>query len=140
MSFSGTIKQFKVEVKAKSDAVIQGVTYGLFSSIAQRSPVLSGRFVTAWQASNGRQGTRMPRQYLGGMIPESQAKSIAIRRLRAVTSKAEIGKDIFFTNPMDYGEDLENRASKKAPNGMVKVSVIEFHQQVRRHAAIQRNK
>ena len=53
----------------------------------------------------------------------------------AETAPKSIGNVYYFTSVLEYIRGLEYGASKQAPNGMVRLTALEWQQVVKKHAA-----
>jgi hypothetical protein len=109
--------------KQSIDRVGRTATFQLFNAVQLRSPVDTGRFRGNWQFGKDAipSGT-VPTTDASGALANQQA-------LRALT--APVGGIVYFANNLPYARRLEDGYSRQAPQGMVRLSVIEFRDYVR---------
>ena len=94
-------------------------TFDLYSRIAERTPVDTGRAKANWSIS----------------LDPDDAEVFAEVSRRVTTFKMEIDSgDIYIYNNLDYIEALEGGHSGQAPQGMVAVSLADFAQHFREAA------
>lgn len=128
MSFATQIGGFAQKAEKSVDNTVRAITFELFRSVIQMSPVgepvkwqsppppgyVGGRFRGNWQTSTGSPETsQIPR------IDPSGSSAIA-----EVFAKAGgLGTVTYLANNLPYAERLEYDGwSQQAPNGMVRVS------------------
>lgn len=118
MSFSSDIKKWSRKTQKKQALVFRGTSLSLFTKIARRTPVLSGRAIGNWQVElNAPANQILARTGLASSLSEAVSD----------ISKAAIGDTIFITNHLPYILLLEDGDhSAKAPNGMVAITVAEY--------------
>jgi len=100
--------------------VIRKTALDLYSRIAQRTPVDTGRARAGWFINTAK-GEELPPENPGG---KSGADSAVAQKARAFGYQGE--PVIYIYNNVAYIEVLENGWSKQAPMGMVAVSLHEF--------------
>ena len=111
--------------KAKTELVAKKTMIELFNRVIQKSPVDTGRFRANWNYSLGS-------PYLSTSEATDPGGSIASARATStVVSYTLNGQSVFLTNSLPYAERLENGWSGQAPNGMVRLSVMEVQNSVR---------
>lgn len=99
-------------------------TSALFRSVAERSPVDTGRFRGNWQFTKDTiPGGTLERDDKDGSLAAAEALKALVTPLGGVT---------YYTNNLPYAQRLENGYSGQAPAGMVRVSIVEFKDYVRR--------
>lgn len=117
-------QKFVVEVDkfAKSIGVTikqaqEKVAYDLFSMIVKATPVGTGRAKGNWIPSSGTP--------VYDFDPERKDKdgSSTLAKMSSILESHKEGESIFITNSTPYILMLEYGWSKKAPNGMVRISV-----------------
>ena len=117
--FAQDIQNFANKTEHKLDLLIRKIALEMFSRIVLRSPVDEGRFRGNWQVAIG----SIPQ----GTLELNDLTGIAtINKIEATTLQVEAGDVIVLVNNLPYGPRLENGYSKKAPAGMVGVTVQEF--------------
>jgi serine protease inhibitor len=137
-TFSADISKW-VELKAKgnTDKVVRATFIQLATNVILRSPVDTGRFRNNWFTSIGRQAT--------GTSTFTQKSGQQAINQAAELSKQAPGRVIWLTNNLPYARALEfglygngpkttGGYSLQAPSGMVRVTVSEFNEIVRREA------
>ena len=109
----------KVELAAKRTMI------ELFNRVIQKSPVDTGRFRANWNCSIGSPNLSTSEATdPSGSVASSMATA-------TVVSYTLNGQSVFLTNSLPYAERLENGWSGQAPNGMVRLSVMEVQNSVR---------
>ena len=119
MSFSVDLSKAIEKAKGRTEIVVKKIALELFSNIVYKSPVLTGRFRANWNCSIGS---------VDKSTSEATDKegSGAIGRVRAEVTKYTLdGRSIYLANSLPYAERLENGWSDQAPQGMVRLSIIE---------------
>lgn len=117
MSFDKDIERFSNNVNKAATNVFRGTALGLFGKIIKRTPVDTGRLRGNWFTSIN-------------VSPNGKDSG----SYEGVTFKAKLGDSIYFTNNLPYAKEIENGSSKQAPHGMIKVTVSEFENEVKRQA------
>lgn len=126
MSFADEIKAFAKKAQENSERVIIGVRSGLSESIINKTPLDTGLARGNWQASIGSPETIVIDRLDGesGYAPTSgEGKSLYEANNVAVT---ELDKDFYLVNNVDYIHNLEYGGSNQSPNGMVRITVLDF--------------
>jgi len=109
--------------------VVAKATFDAFASAVKRSPVDTGRFRANWNVARG-------------TFDASTSESTAAARSEAELRKAlafPAGGVVYLTNSLPYAEKLENGWSKQAPNGMVRLTALEWSTKVAAAITIARN-
>jgi hypothetical protein len=106
---------------ARMDTVVRRAVFTLFQKVVLRSPVDTGRFRANWNVTLG--------------APD-YATSDNTASSRGVTEATKVlgwraGGVYWMANGLPYAQRLEYGWSGQAPNGMVRVSVVEFEAGVR---------
>lgn len=105
------------EVKNSAYTTVRNGLHSLAVNIIDRSPVLSGRFKANWRVSY-----RKP-DLSTSASTDSSASYAQAEKLKTIPI---VGGNVFISNSLPYADALEYGYSKKAPNGMVRVSLVEF--------------
>jgi len=125
MSFENDIRRFEQAVSGASEQTIRAAALEVFTSIIERTPIVSGRARGNWQTSTNAR----PR----GTLPIRNAnRAVAEANLSALTYT--LADTIYFANNLPYIQRLEDGWSQQAPAGMVQVSLDGFTQAVERNA------
>lgn len=108
------IDRFMKRLIKAADSFTYNASTKTFERIAIRNPVLTGLSVGDWQVS------------IGAPASDSQdrldpSKTATMTDIKAKTPK-QAGKNVYFTNNVDYIGLLEGGSSSKAPEGMVAVT------------------
>lgn len=119
MSFSGDITKFKKKAEKVAVNVFSGTALSLMNKIVLRTPVDTGRLRGNWFSSINRASNQIDGNG---------------ERYASTTGKAKLGDSIFFVNNLPYAGVIENGSSSQSPQGMIKVTVAEFHQVVNENA------
>ena len=138
-AFSIPIGQLAAKMNADLDLVVRRSTVGLFRRVVLPSPVgnpdlwkskpppgyVGGRFRANWNVSFG--------------APDfSTTTSTDKTRGEAEASKAltlPVGGIVYIANGLPYANELEFGHSTQAPNGMVRLAVVEFEDIMRKAIA-----
>lgn len=114
MSFASDVNRFVVKSEQATDRTVRAITFELFRSVIQMSPVDTGRFRGNWQTTTG-----SPQDSIIPRLDPSGSSAIA-----EVFAKAGgLGSVSYLANNLSYAERLEYDGwSQQAPNGMVRVS------------------
>ena len=118
MSFSEDIKDFSDKVNKAAVNTFRGTALSLFSKVVIRTPVDTGRLRGNWFSSIN-------------ISPKGKGSE----GYEGTVSRAKLGDSIYLTNNLPYADAVENGSSDQAPHGMVKVTVNEFKDEVKRQAA-----
>ena len=104
------------------ETVVQKSTADLFRAIVEKSPVDTGRFKGNWNVSQNAPNlaTTEAANPQRGVSEANNAQSIPV------------GGVAYLANGLPYARRLEYGWSKQSPAGMVRVSVIEFSEYVKR--------
>lgn len=106
-------------VREKQELVVRRVGLDLYSNLVMKSPVDTGRFRGNWQVGVGSVNTdtsAAPDPGGGGAIAGAAEK----------LKGAPLAGVIYFTNSLPYAKPLEYGHSKQAPQGMVRLTVVEY--------------
>lgn len=100
-----------------ADTVIKKLALEIFTGVVEMSPVKSGRFKGNWTVAHG----GIPFQLLDLFDKEGDE---TIRKAVAKLNVIPVSdRPIYISNGLPYGPRLENGWSKKAPVGMVGVTL-----------------
>lgn len=139
MNFALQLQKFAEKAKANTDVVVQKITLDVARSVIEKSPVgnpdlwqtpaapgyVGGRFRANWMFGNGRINTTTTEDI-------DKAGTATLNRLSAAIAATRAGGVTFISNSLPYSIALEYGHSSQAPNGMVRNTVTEFQQYVRR--------
>jgi hypothetical protein len=109
----------------KVESIVKVTMIELFNRVIQKSPVDTGRFRANWNCSIG-----SPDLSTSQAIDPSGSGAIS-KATSTVVSYTLNGQSVFLTNNLPYADRLENGWSKQAPNGMVRLSMMEIQNSVR---------
>ena len=113
--------QLAARQKRRLADVVRTTTLELFQAIDERSPVDTGRFRGNWQVSYGAPLlSPIARLAPGGSDEPGKALTLPV------------GGTVYMSNALPYAQRLEYGWSKQAPLGMVRRTVAEFDQYVKR--------
>lgn len=125
MTFALDLSKAIEKAKDHAELVARKITLELFSNVILKSPVDTGRFRANWNCSIGSADKSTS-------AATDKEGSGAIGRMRAEVTKFTLnGQSIFLSNSLPYAERLENGWSDQAPQGMVRLSVMEVQNHVR---------
>ena len=115
MGFGGDVRRFNAKAGKALESVFRGTSLSLFSRIIRRTPVDTGRARGNWMA-----GLNSPSE-TGGEVG-------------ATVARARLGDSLFLTNNLPYIHRLEYGSSDQAPQGMLRITIAEYQQTVRKEA------
>ena len=119
MTFARDLSKAIEKAKDKAELAARKITIELFSNVILKSPVDTGRFRANWNCSIGSVDKSTSEE-----TDKSGAGSIG--RVRAEVTKYTLdGRSIYLANSLPYADRLENGWSDQAPQGMVRLSIIE---------------
>lgn len=133
MAFAIDLNNWVVKAKGNVDKAVRRVLIGVSTNIIMRNPVgdanywksappkgyVGGRSRANWQYGNN----VIP----GGIIESMDSSgSTTINKLTAQIGSAPTAAIHWFANNLDYIQRLEDGYSRQAPNGMVKITAMEF--------------
>jgi hypothetical protein len=127
-SFKRNFAAYLKKVGDKANSVVQKTVIDMGGAMVQKSPVDIGRFKGNWQYGNG------SINFDTSSAPDKTGNA-AITKIIAGVSGWKPGQTMYITNSLPYAKRLEYDAwSKQAAAGMVRVTVAEFSQAIRRAA------
>jgi hypothetical protein len=127
--FSKQVQAIVEKTKVRMDIVVRKLCLDMFSDIMIASPVLTGAFRGNWMLSVGQPVFSADKTKT---LKEDNAALEATNAAVAGMGKEAIGSVIYWTNSMPYAYRLEHGWSKKAPNGMVAVTVAAWQSHLQR--------
>lgn len=113
--------------KSRIDTVVRKVTLDVFGAVILKTPVDTGRARMNWIASAEKYSTNSTE----GVDPSG---SKAIGNVTAIVNQSKVGGIVYLVNNLPYAHRLEYGYSQQAPNGMVRLSVAEFEQWLKKAA------
>lgn len=131
MSFTLDLSRAVEKTKGKTELMVKKVMLELFSNVISKSPVDSGRFRANWIVGYGSANVTINDDLDKRQVGDKTGPTIG-RMDKEIKSSSIGGQSIFLTNSLPYSLVLENgRANGKpgslqAPNGMVRISLIEI--------------
>lgn len=122
MSFADSLAKYCAKAGDKVDTVVRKTAIELQASLIEKSPVDTGRFKSNWQCGLGAVNESN----------DSEPRSDALGRAKVVLDGFKPGQTIFLTNNLAYAKRLEKGWSQQAPSGMVRLTLQDFQQAVKR--------
>lgn len=118
MSFALELDEWVEKAKGNLDRVTRETLMLAAQGVVQRSPVDTGRFVANWQFGNGAIDFTTSDQVDPG-------RAITIANVQAQLGAVRAGGVYYLTNSLPYAYRLEYEgwSKKKAPAGMVRVTL-----------------
>jgi len=110
------------KVGDKAEVVVRKTALELQTSMVEKSPVDTGRFRNNWFCGIGS---------INQNITDAVGNESVTRTAQALTAWKP-GQTIFLTNSLPYSRPLEYGWSKQAPQGMVRLTVVEYSRALRR--------
>ncbi len=126
MSLTTDLRKIAKKRKQSLEQVYRATMNDVSNFIITSSPVDSGAFRANWLSALN-----------SGDYTYDKAKtniSDAEGRLTATVGGLSVNDNFYFTNSMPYAKRLEDGYSDFAPNGMVKVAILDFPQIVAQRA------
>lgn len=120
--FSIPLDRLAERYNAKLEDVVRKSTFDLFRSVTLKSPVDTGRFRANWNVSQGSPDYTITASTNAGRVNAEVGKA----------ARLPAGGVVFLSNGLPYARRLEYGYSKQAPQGMVRVSVVEYRNFVER--------
>lgn len=119
--FTLSLQKFAEKAKQDVDTVARKVAFEAFSAVVMRSPVDTGQFRANWLLSVGApaQGYTLKKTDPSG----AQATAEASKALNIPA-----GNVVYFVNNLPYAQRLEFGWSKQAPGGMVRLTIKDMQQ------------
>lgn len=109
----------------KADTVVRNSALDVLSAVVRRSPVDTGRFRGNWM-------TALQKIDTSTNAPDDKSGASSLTRGQSVLGQFRPGQTIYLTNSLPYARRLEYGWSQQAPQGMVRLSVVEFDQYLKR--------
>jgi len=120
-SFSLQLDAFAAKVKVAPSKVVKRVAFDLFGRIVKKTPWLTGRARASWTIAVNQADRRvMPPAPPGTVYPRATAGFLDVKP----------GDSVVISNNLPYITALEDGHSRKAPLGMVKLSIEEVKQKM----------
>lgn len=140
-TFSIAIDNWIKATGAKTTNIVRKITFEVFKAVVLRSPVDTGRFRSNWNFSlaSPDYSTSLADPTLKGRKPGDPAPTNAPTltggdrgaRQAQMALTIEAGSVAFLSNGLPYSQRLENGYSGQAPQGMVRLTAVEFSQHIR---------
>jgi len=122
-----TIGQAVININKRTEKMVRGTVIGCASRIIKRTPVKDGTLRGNWQASIGQ-----PVQTTIDRMDKNGAASVS--DVAREGQRLNIGAVFYMTNNLPYAAAIEFGSSTQAPQGMMRIEVLETA------AAIQANR
>ncbi|WP_448043811.1 hypothetical protein [Bradyrhizobium liaoningense] len=126
--FAADIAKFVEKAKGNVDQAIRRAALDIFGRVVIKTPVDTGRLMGSWQVAIG-------------SIPSGQVNHLdktgteTIARINVGVANAKAGDVIYLVNNLVYARAIEYGHSRvKAPNGMVRITILEWNRSVERAA------
>lgn len=113
------VENFSERTIGELNEIMRVSAMTLFKNVILKTPVDTGRARGNWQCTIGKRAS-------GALDVVDKTGSVTIQKMVDMMSKALITKGVFLTNNLDYIQKLEYGGSRKAPEGMVRISLKEI--------------
>mgnify|MGYP003141037669 CR=1 FL=1 len=122
MKLDSQIKHFTKISLDKANSAVKRVTKGTMEDIIRKTAVDTGLLVNNWITSKGNPEFKVDR-----LADESASDSLqGINDVTKNYTKKDWGMSIWMTNSLHYANAIEmGTRSKKSPQGMLRISVLE---------------
>ena len=123
--FAINVRKWAEVAELSLEQTVRAATLEVFGSVIRKSPVDTGRFKGNWQIDQrGFQYDKFDK--------DGQA---TLDLITAKVSKSEVGGIVSLINSLPYAERLEFGYSGQAPQGMVRLTAMEFEAAAKTAAA-----
>lgn len=112
--FTLDVRKWANEAEESLEETVIKIEIELFSRVILRSPVDTGRFRSNWNVDQRTQHF------------DVEGAEMTVSRMAGAVEQAGAGRVTSFINALPYAERLEFGHSKQAPQGMVRVTALEF--------------
>lgn len=119
-AFAIDVARFVAKAKGNTDLVVRKICFDIFSRVIKKTPVDKGRAKGNWAVAIGQPAPATDRPF-----DKSGQRTIADMKT-FVNDQMQAGKIIYLTNTLPYILRLEEGYSRKAPAGMVALTLREF--------------
>lgn len=133
MALEKGITEFQKLFAAENDFIANEATRRVNNSLVRLSPVKEGEFVSDWDAAVGHWPSDTK-------PPDDPKKTTTRRRLQDAIRSMRYGLSTFFENTDPVAVRLEYGYSKKAPQGVVRLTARKWRGFVKGAATAARNK
>ena len=124
-SFNSAFSKLIKASEKKVEEVVKDVAVDLVVNLTLRSPVDTGRFRKNWNVAINEINYQT----------DFEVQNNAVQRSVKVVEKYRLGDTINITNSLPYAARLEYESwSKQAPDGMVRLTLIDYPKIMRRRA------
>ena len=127
MSFGAELRALIDKARGDVDRAVRQSVVLATQSLVLRSPVDTGRFRANWVMGVGSMN-------LSTSLTTSKDGSAAIERIANQMQAQEGGAVFYITNSLPYARPLEYGHSNQAPNGMVRLTVVELPNLIKTYA------
>lgn len=128
-NFSIDISRFVEKSKGRIDTIVKKVTLDVFSSVISMSPVDTGRFRGNWVASIGSYGNQI-------LSVTDKSGDGTISEASRVVNNGNAGTIMYLVNNLPYAQRLEYGYSNQAPSGMIRVTIANYQDYVRKASRV----
>ena len=132
MTFTEQVRRFRDRADARARQAHALASGQNVRSVVGLNPVDTGRSMANWEASLHAPYPGAPDVYRFDPVGAA-----TVARLLAVVDQS-FGKRLYLSNAIDYFPDLEYGSSRKAPQGMIRISAVEWPEMV--HAAVRQTR
>lgn len=123
--FAINVRKWAEVAELSLEQTVRAATLEVFGSVIRKSPVDTGRFKGNWQIDQ--------RGFDYEKFDPSGEKTLAL--ITTKVSQSEVGGIVSLINSLPYAERLEFGYSGQAPQGMVRLTAMEFEAAAKTAAA-----
>lgn len=127
MSFATDLQALIDKARGDANRAVRQSVVLATQSLVLKSPVDTGRFRANWVMGVGAVDRSTS-------VATSKDGSAAIARIAEQMQTQEEGTVFYITNSLPYARPLEYGHSKQAPNGMVRLTVVELPNLIKTYA------
>lgn len=119
-NFALDLRKFAKKAGNNAESVVKKVALDLTYSVVEMSPVDTGRFKNNWNLA------------IASINRNTNSTDDSNVRANSSILSYKLGETIYISNSLPYAQRLEDGYSKQAPQGMVKVTLVQYQSFVKK--------